>query len=425
MSPHTHGASERPLLVVVSSLGQSTREPFLASLAGHYRVWLFIGGPGRADEPSWEVPYLTGHTVVDTLDADAMLAAAQKLAAEETITGILTYDEARVVPTAVVATALGLPTSEPEAFARCRDKTASREALAACGVPQATSVSVRSLDHAREVAAELGYPVVVKPRHLATSIAVIRADSPADLEVAYDAARSATLPETPAYYEFGVLVEEFLDGYEISVDSACFDGRVVPLAVARKATGYAPSFEETGHVVDGRVDWAADDELMDVLVRAHAAVGLHTGTSHVELKYTSSGLKVVEINARLGGDLVPYLGQLATGVDLSLAAAAIATGAPVDLERTESRVAAIRFYYPATEVTVRSVDFDRSLLPAGTERAVPLAQPGQEMLLPPRGFGWMSRLAHVVVVAPDTETAAAALDAAAGALLVVTEESTL
>ncbi|WP_412543124.1 ATP-grasp domain-containing protein [Longispora sp. K20-0274] len=424
MSPRTHGASERPLLVVVSSLGQSTREPFLASLAGHYRVWLFIGGPGRADEPSWEVPYLTGHTVVDTLDADAMLAAAQKLAAEETITGILTYDEARVVSTAVVATALGLPTSEPEAFARCRDKTASREALAAAGVPQATSVSVRSLDHALEVAAELGYPVVVKPRHLATSIAVIRADSPADLAVAYDAARSATLPETPEYYEFGVLIEEFLDGYEISVDSACFDGRVVPLAVARKATGYAPSFEETGHVVDGRVDWAADDELMDVLVRTHAAVGLHTGTSHVELKYTSRGLKVVEINARLGGDLVPYLGQLATGVDLSLAAAAIATGAPVNLERTESRVAAIRFYYPETEVTVCSVDFDRSQLPPGTERAVPLAQPGQEMLLPPRGFGWMSRLAHVVVVAPDTETAAAALDTAAGALLVVTEEGT-
>jgi biotin carboxylase len=405
-------------LIVVSSLGQSSREPFFQTVSTRFRIWLFIGGAGRAAEPSWELPYIAGHTAVDTLDADAMLAAAQDLAKSTPILGILSYDEARIEATAKVATALCLPTSPAASILRCRDKHMTRQALDAAGVPQARSVAVRSLDEAVQVANEIGYPVVLKPRNLAASFGVTRADSDADVAAAYSAARTITLPEAPEVYEDGVLVEEYLDGPELSIDSACFDGRVEPMAVAHKRTGFPPNFEEMGHLVDGADPLLDDAEIRAVTVAAHQAVGFHTGVTHLELKLTSTGPKVIELNARLGGDLIPHLGHLAGGPDLELAAAVIATGAAPDLTRGSARVAGVRFYYPEADLTVGAISIDRSVLPGGVERAMPLADVGQEVLLPPRGSAWVSRLAQIVVVADSEAACNAALDAAAAAVVV-------
>jgi biotin carboxylase len=412
------GPRDDGYLIVVSSLGPSSRLPFFETVSARYPIWLFIGGAGRASEPSWELPYIAGHTTVDTLDADAMLAAVAELAETAKIRGIVSYDEARIEATAKVATALGLPTSPPEAVARCRDKHLTRQALADAGVPQAESVAVKSVDEALVAANRIGYPVVLKPRNLAASFGVTRADSDADISTAYDAARNTTLPEAPEFYEDGVLVEEYLDGEEISVDSICFDGRVEPLAVAHKQTGFPPNFEEIGHMVRGGDPLHTDAALRDVVIRAHRAVGFATGVTHVELKLTSRGPRIIEINARLGGDLIPYLGRLAGGANLELAAAAVACGETPDLRRGEPKVAAIRFYYPDSDVKVAELHFEEPLLPASTERAVVLADPGQQMLLPPHGSAWESRLAQVVVVEDSEPAALAALGEAAKALVV-------
>jgi len=184
----------RPLLVVVSSLSRS-REYFFRSVSPHYRLWLLQGGAGRTDEVSWELPYLVGHTVVDTLDADAMTAAVRAIPGP--VAGILSYDEARIAATAVVAERFGLPTSPPAAVLRCRDKWLTRQALAAAGVPQAASVAVGSQDEAVAAAARIGYPVVLKPRNLAASFGVSRADDEAGLPAAYAQARGVSLPEAP------------------------------------------------------------------------------------------------------------------------------------------------------------------------------------------------------------------------------------
>jgi biotin carboxylase len=422
--PDTH-AGDRPLLVLVSSFGRTSREYFLASVASRYRLWLFLGGPGRPAEPTWELSYIVGHTSLNTLDAAAMTVAAKRLDAQLRaqgaggIAGMVSYDESRILATAAVAEALGLPTSPTEAIARCRDKYLTRQALAAAAVPQPAAVAVRSVEQASSAAARLGYPVVLKPRHLAASFGVTRADSAGELAAAYSRALSVTLPEAPERFDDPVLIEEYLDGPEISVDSACFDGRVVPLVVAHKETGFLPSFEEVGHVVDGADPLVHDGHLQDVLTRAHRAVGFTTGITHVELRRMADGFKVIEINARLGGDLIPYLGQLAHGVDLSLAAAAIACGRAPDLNPVTSRVAAVRFYYPDHDLTVADVRLEEDRLPAGVVQVDVLAAPGEYLKLPQRRTGWEGRLAQAVTLAGSEAECRAVLDAVADALMVV------
>ncbi|MGW1130829.1 ATP-grasp domain-containing protein [Streptomyces griseoluteus] len=396
----------RRTLALVGAGSQIYREYLLRSVAGEYDVHLLAD---RA--PTWEAPYLTGHTVLDTADPATLAAAARGLGCA----GVITWDDTRVVQTSELARLLGLPGSPPEAVLRCRDKRATREALRAAGVPQAQSVPVTSLPQARAAAARVGYPLVLKPRALNASTGVVKVEAAHLLAGRFRLARAATAPGAVEVAPGDVLVEEYLDGPEISVDAAWYEGRMSLAFVARKDCGYPPYFEEVGHLVDGRDPLMDDPRVRDVVAGAHRAVGFTTGWTHTELRLTAAGPKVVEINARIGGDRIPDIGRLALGVDAALVAAGVACGDQPDVRPDRHRVAAVRFQYPEADCIARHVSIDRPALPAGVDSALAVALPGQELRLPPHGHV-AGRYALVTVVGDTREGCLADLDKAAPAI---------
>jgi biotin carboxylase len=395
-------------LLVVGTGGRAYREYLLASIGARYEVHLLLGA-----EPTWEREHVAGWTVLDmadTLGAEPMIAAARAL--DPPPDGVLSWDEARVLQVAKIAAALGRPGGDPEAVLRCRDKQRTRAALDRAGVPQPRWAAARTPDEALAAADRIGYPVVLKPRAMAASLGVVRVDGPAELVARFGFARDTTVPGAWRYDE--VLVEELLTGPEISVDCAVHHGRVHPLCLARKEVGYPPYFEEVGHVVDAADPLLSDPELLAVVQDAHTALGYPDGVTHTELKLTPAGPKLVEVNARLGGDLIPYLGLRATGVDPGLAAAAVACGRPPVLAPDRKLVGAVRFFYPDRAGTlIESVRFGP--LPSTVDQAVPLAEPGDVVSPPPAGtlFG---RVAFATAVAATAAECAAALAGAAAAL---------
>ncbi len=302
------------------------REYLLAAVAREQQVWMFSDR-----EPTWESAYLAGHTVLDLDDLDALVAAATPVRPA----GLLAWDDTLVVQTARLAQRLGLPTSTPEAVQLCRDKQGTRQALRAAGVPQPESVLVTSLPQARQAAAELGYPLVFKPRGLFASIGVVRVDSADQLASRFRVARGARTDGSSEVPGAEVLVEQYLDGPEVSVDAAWLDGEPAVGFMARKQTDFPPYFEEVGHLVRADDPLLADPGLLGVLRAAHAAVGYTTGWTHTELRLTPDGPKVVEINARVGGDRIPDLARLALGVNIGRAVADAACGRRPDFEPTE------------------------------------------------------------------------------------------
>lgn len=408
-------AADRPLLVVIGTGGRDYREYLLKSIAVRYRVHLFLGA-----EPSWERGYATGWTVLqhmdDTISGAEMSAAARQLAAREPVHGVLSWDEARVLQSAKVAAALGLPGGDPEMIMRCRDKHLTREALAAAGVPQAASILVATVEEALDAARQIGYPVVLKPRAMAASLGAVRVDSPEELAARFAFARDTTLPGA-WHYDVAVLVEEYLTGPEISVDSAVHGGQLFPMFVARKEVGYPPYFEEIGHLVDGADPLLADTEVLRVVRETHAALGFTDGMTHSELKLTPAGPKIIEVNARLGGDLIPYLGMRATGMDPGLAAAAVACGQRPQLAADRALVAAVRFFYVEQDTVIGAVDFGGAALPGAGDRLVVLAEPGEEMSPPPKGT-LLGRIAFATALAGTADECMDALDAAQAALRV-------
>jgi biotin carboxylase len=405
---------ERPLLLLISAGGQAYREYLLRSIAQPYRVHLFLG-----EEPSWERAYLAEWTVLDltdTIEADNLVAAAQQLAERTEIAGVLSWDEARILQSAKVAAALGLPGGDPDMVMRCRDKHLTREALAAAGVPQARSVMVTSPEEALAAAAEIGYPVVLKPRAMAASLGVVKVDQPEELTARFLFARDTTVPGAWQYPV--VLVEEYLTGPEISVDAAVYQGRTYPMCVAHKEIGYPPYFEEVGHVVYPDDPLLTDPTIGALVQETHTALGFTDGATHTEIKLTPAGPKIVEVNARLGGDLIPYLGLRANGIDPGLAAAAVACGRPPDICAKPLAVGAVRFFYvDADDTTIGSVRFNDPDLPDAIDETVALAGPGDVMSPPPKGTLW-GRIALATAVGPTERDCRRALDAAEAALVV-------
>ena len=409
-------AAGRPLLLVIGTGGQDYREYLLRSISTGYRIHLFLGA-----EPTWERGYLAGWTVLqdmaDTISGAEMSAAALELAAREPVGGVLSWDEARVLQSAKVAAALGLPGGDPDMIMRCRDKHLTREALSAAGVPQAVSILVATVDEALAAARRIGYPVVLKPRAMAASLGAVRVDTPEELIAQFAFARDTTLPGA-WHYDVGVLVEEYLSGPEISVDSAVHGGQSIPMFVARKEVGYPPYFEEIGHVVDGADPLLADPEILRVVQDAHTALRFTDGMTHTELKLTVAGPKIIEVNARLGGDLIPYLGMRVTGIDPGLVAAAVACGQRPQIAAELGLAGAVRFFYVDQEDTViESVDFDHAALPGAVDRAAAMARPGDVTSPPPKGT-FLGRIAFATAVAQTVRECQDALDAAQAALTV-------
>ncbi|MFJ2201476.1 acetyl-CoA carboxylase biotin carboxylase subunit family protein [Streptomyces violaceusniger] len=299
-------APNRPPLLLVGSGNRHYRAYLFAALRPHFRLWLIDSA-----DSTWPHDYVEGVTVADTLDADALIAVARQVTASFPARGVLTFDESLVYPVARVAEELGLPGNPPETVQTCRDKARSRAVLDAAGVPQPISRTVASAEEAVAAAEQIGYPVVVKARGLAGSLGVLRVDDPTAVSDAYATASGAVRPGIPRYEE-DVLVEEFLTGPEISIDAVISQGVCTPLVIARKRTGFAPFFEETGHTVDADDPLFDDAALLGQLDLVHKGIGLTEGATHTEFKLTSRGPRLVEINARIGGDFIPRLGMLSS-----------------------------------------------------------------------------------------------------------------
>ncbi|MFJ2217839.1 ATP-grasp domain-containing protein [Streptomyces sp. NPDC101062] len=405
--------SSRSFLLLIGAGGDGAagyREFVLSHIAftGHPIVLV------DAAAPAWTIPYLASdhpHLRADLSDPAAVAAAVKTFAADHNIDGVMTYMEHHVVTAAETAQMLGLPTNSAQAMAAARDKATTRRLLDQYEVPSARAMEAPTLDAALTHADTIGYPVVVKPRSQAGSAGVVRADNRTQIREAYERASSETLPGLEQYGPAGVLVEECLEGAEISVETAVLGaGQSRILAVTRKVPAPSGTTQEYGHVIDAADPLLHDAELAHVISAAVDVLGLTSGVLCIEVMLTATGPRIVEVNGRLGGDLLPLLAQHALGIDLAQIATALATGTTPALEPTTHAAAAIRFAYPHETGVLERLAFhpDAGRIRA-LERAVLSARPGTFVSAPPHAT-LNDRLAHWVVTGQNAADCHISLD---------------
>ncbi|MDH6578576.1 ATP-grasp domain-containing protein [Kitasatospora sp. MAP5-34] len=399
--------SDLPHVLVIGSGDPLYREYALAGLAENHTVTMIDRAPA-----SWQARYLLDHAVAPLDDPAAVAATARELSARHHFDGVLTWGEFAVPAAARAAAELGLPGISPETAHACRDKGVTRSVLARAGVPSARSVRAVTLEQVRAAAQEVGFPVVVKPTANAGSRGVIRADRPEDLPQAHEFAARAG--GAGADGTRAVLVEELLVGPEVSVECVSYQGEIRAVALTHKTVGLEPYFEELGHLVKPQNGDLSGEPAAQVAVAALHALGVHDNVSHVELRLTADGPKIVEVNARVAGDMIGYAVLLATGIDLVQAVSAIARGQRPDVTVRHQRSAAVRFLYaPHPGRVAEQSGPDELRAEPWLDRMV-WEQPVGTLVAPPPAGDVDSRLAQVVVTGTTPEEALQRLDLVCG-----------
>jgi cysteine synthase A len=357
--------------------------------------------------------------VCDTDDAEALRVAAEAAVAGRTVAGVTTTSEYYLVPAAVLAAGLGVVGNPPDALATCRNKASTRAALRDNGVAQPHFVAACSVAEAEAAVAEIGLPCVVKPADDSGSHDVLWC---ADAATAVEhAARVLAVTENVRGQATAqtVLIEEFLDGREYSVEMFCVAGQSVCVGVTERTVSELPYFVETGHLFPARLGEQDAAAVAETARQALKAVGFERGPAHVEVKVTSTGPAIVEINARLAGGMIPELIRPATGIDLLDQQIRAAAGRPVRLEADRSRHAGIRFLTaprPGRLVAVTGVE-EAAAVP-GVDRVTVTGVAGREVR-PVRDA--YDRLGYVIAVGDSPELVSQALDAALAAVEIVVE----
>ena len=205
-----------------------------------------------------------------------------------------------------------------------------------------------------------------------------------------------------------VLVEEYMQGPEVSVEAIVVNGEPHILSITDKYITPSPYFVELAHCEPSQLDGETQEQIRRVAEQAIKAIGIENAPSHVEIKVTEEGPKVVELAARLGGDFITSkLVPLSTGIDMVGASVLLATGEKPDLTPKWQRGAAIHFIHAPEEAqgVLAGITVPESLYgEEGVEEIVLYKKRGDAVC---GTHSSNDRLGHVITVGATAEEAKA------------------
>jgi formate-dependent phosphoribosylglycinamide formyltransferase (GAR transformylase) len=219
------------------------------------------------------------------------------------VQAIMSVDDGGGLIAAVAAEALGLPGNSSQAASASRNKYEMRRLFARAGVPSPDFKCFDTSDDPREIAAEVSYPVVLKPLLLSGSRGVIRADTVPEFVAAFERILRILSSTGAPPDSHRLLVEGYIPGVEVALEGIMIDGRLKVLALFDKPDPLeGPFFEETIYVTPSRLPNQVQAQIADCAGRAAAALGLRVGPVHAELRVNDEGAWMIEIAARsIGG----------------------------------------------------------------------------------------------------------------------------
>ncbi len=297
--------------------------------------------------------------IISTTDTRMILNAAR----EHHIDGIITVASDVPVPTvAYVCEQLGLRGVSTLTAKRATNKADMRICLSESNVPMPQFSVATTFTELCEAAKVFDYKVVIKASDNSGNRGISMVENPKNLTAlkrAFDYAKENSKDNR-------ILIEEYMNGPEFSVEGISIDGKFNAIQVTDKITNGAPYFVEMGHTQPSEQPAEVVASIIDVARKAVKAVGIENGPSHTEIKLTSDGPKIVELGARLGGGCITsHLVPLSTGVDMIEACIKIALGEKPDIEPKYSAGAAIRFFNSHSGVFTAVSGVDKALKSEG------------------------------------------------------------
>lgn len=358
-----------------------------------WRVILVDGNPDAMARPLAD-----RFEVVDLKDKQGLLAVARSCAEGAPLDGVFTAGTDFSSSVAWVAEKMGLPGMPYSVAMRATDKSLMREAFRKAGVPSPRFAAwTGEGGPAAILESGLIFPLVVKPVDNMGSRGVRRVDDQAGLE---DACRAALLLSRSSR----VIVEQFMEGRELSLDAVVYRGAITVCGVADRHIFFPPSFVEMGHTMPTDLDEGAVREAEEVFRAGIRAIGIDNGAAKGDIKMTPRGPMIGEIAARLsGGYMSGWTFPLSSGVEVTEAAMNIAVGNPPgDLSPRYHRTCAERAFISIPGTVEQVWGLEDARRSPGVAEVFSRVSPGSEVVFPANN---VEKCGNVIALS-DTRTGA-------------------
>lgn len=255
------------------------------------------------------VAYATCRDAVDAFevvggqDYEGTCAVVEKYGIDAIVTAAT---DKPLVMMARIAEKYGFPFCSVETAQWSTDKFQMKQRFMEGGVPCAKGCLVKSV----EETADMVYPVIVKPRDNSGSRGVKLCSSKEELTASMNEAFEVSKLDT-------VLVEEYIEGPEYSIEGLHYDGKVEVIQFTEKKTTEFPYNVELGHKQPANLTDEQKHAIREIVSKIGKALKFEKCPSHTELKINERGIFVIETSPRLGGDYITStLVPLSTGINM-------------------------------------------------------------------------------------------------------------
>ncbi len=242
---------------------------------------------------------------ISVLDKEVILEQCIEIG----IDGITTIATDICVPTiAFVAEKMCLISNSYHSSLLSTNKGAMRRAFEKHHVHSPKSITVTDYDTPNWQTFQ--FPLIVKPTDRSGSRGVTKVHDHSDLKIAIERALDESL-------EKKVVVEEFIEGEEVSVESISWNGVHHILIITDKVTTGEPYFVELEHHQPSLLSEQIQNKIKSETIKALNSLEIEFGASHSEFKINKNGVVfAIEVGARMGGDFIgSHLVELSTGYD--------------------------------------------------------------------------------------------------------------
>lgn len=281
-------------------------------------------------------------------DKDKLL----EIAIEYKVDGIVPSVDAGVRSAAYITKVLGLPGISENAAIMGTDKVEMRKRLKERNIPIPMFFIVSTEEEYLKAILQFKDKCVVKAADSSGSRGVYLLNDLSnhnDILYAYNYCRKFSSTGE-------LLIEEFMEGLEICVETLNFGGECYPIQITDQMHKQPPFFTDCGYSQPSILNDEIKNRIKEIARDANLAIENFQGSSCTEMIVTSEGPKIVEIGARLAGDfMTTKMVPLSTGVDMPGAVVNIALGEIPNIEPTHTKASCVRYYMKERVGIIRDI----------------------------------------------------------------------
>lgn len=283
---------------------------------------------------------------------------------------------------------------------RATNKHLMREAFEKHGAPSPKSLLTKDEEDAWLIFREkFTTNAILKPTRNSGSRGIAKVEKGISKELFIELYRRA-LDESR---DHSVLIEQFIEGPEFSVEVIVWQGEPHVLAVTDKKTTEAPYFVELGHNQPSIFPEEIQQKLKDGAIAGIKALGLSNCAAHCELKVQDGEVYLMEIGARMGGDFISTeLTHLSTGIDMVAATISVVLGMEPNLQPIEEKHGVCIRYFSPKPGKLIAIEGEEALKNAHVYDAEIYHQVGDMI---PEVKSSLDRSGHVIVTDIDAPSA--------------------